>query len=498
MSMNRGRLALGLVAILTASACGTPAPTAAPDLRTLAPPPGTSGPLASSPPPTTSPAPTGADLSARPLIWFAPLPPMPTGPGREYIGSEDFMDLFEPGAAWDHAATRIGVFKLYGEWVAYHATPDELRAAVDGIRARGLALAVEMGPLDPPSECGEGIESFAGIDEGQLISRRLREAGGRLQVIALDEPYYFAHVYAGPKACRWPVERVAQGVAGFVTAMRQEWPEVVIGDTEPTPSPIEFPELAAWLDAYQAAAGEPFAFLHLDIDWSRISWVDLAVDVERESRARGVPFGIIYNGGAAASDAQWSGIAGRRVLMYRTGGGKEDHVLFQSWNDKPDHALPETDPTTFTALVDRYVDDPESLAGQVDRTNLAYTTPIVASSTVNDMPAHQAVDGDPDTIWNAGNGPPAWIRIDLREPKTIAAIRLLVAQDPPGRTRHVITCQGRPNGKTTVLGTLTGTTKDLDTLELTIEPAARCRFVRIETRLSPSWVAWREIEILAS
>ena len=62
----------------------------------------------------------------------------------------------------------------------------------------------------------------------------------------------------------------------------------------------------------------------------------------------------------------------------------------------------------------------------------------------------------------------------------------------------MITCQGRPNGKTTVLGTLTGTTKDLDTLELTIEPAARCRFVRIETRLSPSWVAWREIEILAS
>jgi hypothetical protein len=144
MSMNRGRLALGLVAMLMASACGSSVPTAAPDASTQAPSAVTSGLLASSPPPTTSPAPTPADLSARPLIWFAPLPPMPTGPGREYIGSEDFMDLFEPGAAWDTAASRIGVFKLYGEWVAYHATSDELRAAVDGIRARRLVLAVEM------------------------------------------------------------------------------------------------------------------------------------------------------------------------------------------------------------------------------------------------------------------------------------------------------------------------------------------------------------------
>ncbi|HET9878864.1 MAG TPA: hypothetical protein VFQ81_06130, partial [Candidatus Limnocylindria bacterium] len=102
---------------LTLVACtGTP-PTASPTMP------------ASTPAVTAQPtaAPTPPDLAARPLIWFAPLPPMPTDAGRPFIGSEDFMALFEPGAAWATAAERTHVFKLYGEWVAYHATDAELR-----------------------------------------------------------------------------------------------------------------------------------------------------------------------------------------------------------------------------------------------------------------------------------------------------------------------------------------------------------------------------------
>jgi len=59
---------------------------------------------------------------------------MPTSSGRRYTDSEDFMDLFEPGAPWTDAATQVQVFKLYGEWVAYHATDDQPRRAVEGIR----------------------------------------------------------------------------------------------------------------------------------------------------------------------------------------------------------------------------------------------------------------------------------------------------------------------------------------------------------------------------
>src|SRR5947207_3704053 len=89
--------------------------------------------------------------------WFAPLPPMPEREGRPYTGSDDFMALFSPDAHWQTAAARIGVFKLYGEWVLGTASDAQLRQVVDDLRRRGIALAVEGGPLEP-ADCGRGVE----------------------------------------------------------------------------------------------------------------------------------------------------------------------------------------------------------------------------------------------------------------------------------------------------------------------------------------------------
>jgi hypothetical protein len=422
---------------------------------------------------------------------------MPTDAGRPFIGSEDFMDLFTPSARWDAASSHIGVFKLYGEWVAYHATDAELRAAISEIRRREMVLAVEMGPLDPPPGCGQAVESFAGTDEGRLISRRIREAGGTLQVIALDEPYYFGHLYDGPNACGWSVRRVAEGVARFRDVMRDEWPAVVIGDIEPTPFPVGSEGMAEWLDTYRDVAGEPLAFLHLDIDWSRPDWPALGVAIEHAVGERDVPTGIIYNGGAATSDGQWLAVAGRRVQAYESDAGAHpDHVIFQSWMDKPDFVLPESSVATFTWMVRTYVEHPAALVqpeGEVE--NLAFEKQVTASAAVAGAPAGNAVDGDTDSPWISGAGPPAWIEIDLGQTMMVAGVRLSVAQDPPGRTHHRVTCRAARGGDVTLLGDLRGRTAELDVLVAAPEAPASCRFVRIDTLVSPSWVAWREIEV---
>lgn len=420
---------------------------------------------------------------------------MPTREGRPYIGSEDFASLWTAGAAWEQAAERISVFKLYGEWVDL-ATPRQLQAAVQGIAERGMVLAVEAGPLDPPPTCGAGVEGFAGSDSGRRLAQRIRAAGGTLQVIALDEPWYFGHVYSGPNACHLPVEEVARGVAEFVAAVREEFPWVLVGDIEPTPQPVSASGLTEWMDAYEAAVGEPMAFLHLDMDWSQSGWSDLALAVESGGRARDIPVGIIYTGGAAPADGQWIRLAGQRVLDHEDrDGGSPDHVIFQSWNDHPDFVLPETGEYTFTSLVNRYFDDRGSLGLGGPGGNLAWGKPATASTELAGSPASNAVDGDPDRIWNAGAGPVAWIEIDLGALVSVSGLRLYVSQYPAGPVEHRLEGRTSAGGALVPLATISRSTTDYDVLELDGTGWPAIRTLRITTTSSPSWVAWREIEI---
>ena len=429
---------------------------------------------------------------------------MPTGPGRPYVGSEDFLDLFEPDAPWSDAAAHLHVFKLYGEWVAYHASEAELRMAVEGIRQRGLALAVEAGPLDPPADCGQGIEGFAGTDEGRLIARRILDAGGRIDLIALDEPLFFASIYDGPGACRWDPEQVAAEVGEYIGVMRGFFPDLLVGDTEPLAGASTPGSYTRWLETFRRVNGFDLAFLHMDIDWGRSTWPSEVKKIEGFGRTFGVPVGIIYTGNSQdTSDEAWLSIAGERVLRYEDQiGGHPEHVLFQSWHDKPDAALPDSEPYTFTGFLRTYFEDRASLGipREGPGANLAYQKTARVYSVFGDQRGAFAVDGDPETSWNSGGFPLQWIQIDLGQDYSIAEIRLTVAQSPAGQTIHVVYGQGiGTSGEFDQLHIFSGTTADSDVLVFRPdEPMRGIRTIRIESTFSPSWVGWREIEVIAA
>ncbi len=100
-----------------------------------------------------------------------------------------------------------------------------------------------------------------------------------------------------------------------------------------------------------------------------------------------------------------------------------------------------------------------------------------------------------ETIWNSGGDAPQWIAIDLGEPKTITGIHLNVAQDPEGRTIHRVLGKA-PNGDDQLLHEFDGETIEAQILSyFPPEPWTDIEFIKIETVLSPSWAAWREIII---
>lgn len=460
-----------------------------------------------SPSPTATPlpiipSPTAPPLSldTRPLVWFAPLPPLAIVEGRRFTGSDDFMELFQPDAPWQSAAAYIQVFKLYGEWVAYTATDAQLKQVVDDVERRGIALAVEAGPLNARSNCGQGIEGFAGTQEGLNIARRIKNAGGELSLIALDEPYFFAHFYDGPNACRWDAEKVATEVGNYIETVRRIFPNAMIGDTEPLAGAATAQAYMDWLDTFRNVNGYDLAFLHMDIDWSRPDWADEIIAIEGYGNQINVPIGIIYTGNPFdKTDEAWLSAAGERVKKLELEkNGRPNHILFQSWHDKPDYVLPETTDFTFTDFVKDYFADKSTLGFRREGAgaNLALGKSVRFSSQTGDQVGALAVDGDLGTLWNSGGFPRQWIEIDLSAEYNVREIRLTTSQYPEGVTAHRVLGRSA-TGEFHELTIFEGNTVDGQTLTfMPAQPVQAIRFVRVETISSPSWVAWREIEVI--
>jgi PASTA domain len=131
--------------------------------------------------------------------------------------------------------------------------------------------------------------------------------------------------------------------------------------------------------------------------------------------------------------------------------------------------------------------------------DVAHGRPTSSSHDFAADSSARAVDNDFDTIWNSGRFAPGWIEIDLVEAYPVERIRLAVAQYPDGPTRHAV--YGREAGGSesyVFLGELAGSTADGQWLELPLSGVAELQSVLVETLESPSWVAWREIQVLSS
>lgn len=463
-------------------------------------------PPTSTPQPTSPPTAVPVDLETRPLTWFGPLPPLLVQETRPFIGAEDYMQLFEPDAPWQQTSDRVQVFTFFGEWIATddwieHASDDELEQAIADVNRREMAIAIDAGPL-VPGDCGESIEGFGGgLPFALREIRRIERLGGTVRFLRMDEPFYFASLYEGPRACQWSTREVAEKVHDFIEGLRAERPDITVVSIEPFLQDVEVEDLIGWLDTYHQVSGEHFPMFHLDVDFSRPGWVEGVRQLEDYARSQGIEFGIFYLGFRSdPSDRIWLEQAGERVKAYELeAGGKPDHVIFMSWHDHPDWTLPETEPDTFTYFINQYFEDKSSLGVKMEGpgANLAYRKPVVASNEAPEFEAEKAVDGNTGTWWGSQGPAPQWIEIDLGAPATVAGVNLMVSQSPAGETVHRLMGAG-PDRDFRELHTFRGRTEATDLLAYEpSEPWTEIQFVRLETVESPSWVSWQEIEVFA-
>lgn len=320
---------------------------------------------------TEPPAAPPLDLDDDPFLFFAPISERP--PNRRDFptpdGSSDYFELFQDDADWQTGLAELDAFKIHFWQIRHYLADNALVNIGDFLDRHGIPLMIEAEPLDPPDpdECNH-TESFEGPYELEQ-AQRLADLGIEVAAIAIEQPYHFAHKLEGPGACRYELDRVVDEVVTWVADMREIFPDVAVGSIEGfwVDPPTSADDYARWLDSYEAAAGEPFAFQHIDIDWARPDWIDAVLEIEEVVEARDVPFGVLFNGGAQATTSdEWIRLAAEHHADYLRAGGSPAHIGFQSWQDLPDRVLPESDPHAFTNLLVRaFGDDARFESGPV-------------------------------------------------------------------------------------------------------------------------------------
>jgi hypothetical protein len=127
--------------------------------------------------------------------------------------------------------------------------------------------------------------------------------------------------------------------------------------------------------------------------------------------------------------------------------------------------------------------------------NLSLNASARASRFLPTEPPEFALDGLGNTQWGAGYDAIQWIEIDLGKQARISEIRLMVAQFPEGETTHIIKARSA-DGNFVEVARFDQFTRSEDWLSfMPAAPLEDVQVVRVETTRSPSWVAWKEIQV---
>ncbi|TDX02118.1 hypothetical protein [Dinghuibacter silviterrae] len=280
-------------------------------------------------------------------IWFSP-----------NAGPSDYMALFQPDAPWQQVSTHIQTFCFSCNQVFNPSWGINLPDMLSDLRRRHISLEVGMSPLSGDGHCGFHVEGYSNAAQPLSDARRLKAAGAEVSCYAMDEPFYYGHVFTGQNACHASIEDIAKDVAAKVKQVRSIYPGVGIGDVEPVGIPYGnwLSDLEQWFDAFNAATGSPLAFFRVDMQWGA-NWQGQMRQLAALLRRKGIPLQVIYNGsGNDRSDAAWTAQAAKHFRDYEASGlPKPDVAVFQCWTKNPTRMLPETDPSTLTGLVLQYI-----------------------------------------------------------------------------------------------------------------------------------------------
>jgi hypothetical protein len=312
--------------------------------------------------------PGGSDETGTPrIVTVTPAEPDPgpvPQPERRFwfgpnIGSLDMLQLFTEDELWPEARKHVGVYQFYTQNVidvggpigpnSYAALRDA--QAFRKVKNWGMLTAVEMGSVKAGAtwEC-DASANIARITE---VQQRIAEAGGRLDVISMDEP-----LVSGPE-CHQSVAETAVYVARYIRTAKQAG--LQCGWVEAWPH-VTLDKQAEFLQELDRNGARP-DFWHLDVDWKRAKREgtpfdsSIVAEFRRHADERLIPLGIILIGDVHDTDAEYVNDVKGWAQQCNTLWHDWPHVKVQSWATRGENGpfdipanTPETDESKHTSL----------------------------------------------------------------------------------------------------------------------------------------------------
>jgi hypothetical protein len=291
--------------------------------------------------------------TTRPAVWMCP---------SGHDNGRCFRELFEHPEQWEQTRKLVDVIGYTDLNLKKQFSDDELRVWLPKLKEWNIKLAMEVGAVKPWGKTGEKTFNIE-----RPMWERVQRLGGEISAIAMDEPLCCCR-----KEIHEPDDYAVRETAAYIALVRQNFPNVAIGEIEPYPF-IPLDDQMKWIDALQQRLAELHVrgldFYRLDVNWAefvvfdRGNWQEVR-KLERFCRQHKLPFSLIYWASGypglakkgLADDSTWYVSIMQQAYDYALVDGHPEQYVVQSWIGAPDAMLPETGQWTFTRSVKDFVE----------------------------------------------------------------------------------------------------------------------------------------------
>ena len=248
----------------------------------------------------------------------------------------------------------VSVFKLLYENIA-HSSDSDLRKLFTYLRNKNIKFALEAPALVWNNNKGYKVEGFAPPGLLKAVLKKIKNNGGDLSYVAMDEPYYFSKLYNKKNKANLSDSDFIEQVSTSIKLVHEYFPYAEIGDIEPFTQIENSGALGKYfsiIDFLGKSKDTHLEFINYDPLWGA-NWVLTVRKLADLTKKRSMKLGIIFNAKPGINvQSLWLKSVVLNMQSFKNNRLPIDNVIIQSWGGIPIKFFPRVKGESHLGLID--------------------------------------------------------------------------------------------------------------------------------------------------